>query len=230
MAWTTEQKREYARRRYQTHKELIRQQQREWRLKNYKAKRTKEKAYYLKNRAKIIERRKRWRLDNLSREKVKEKILRDRYRASPAARAKLNADFRAWYEKNAPRKREMNSRTYAKNLEYYRAKRREYYATHKADHHANVYLRRAKAKGVTIDTRGVTNLYRWIKTASKVRCTYCKAIVPKGKRHLDHATPLCRGGEHCVKNLVPACAKCNQSKFKSTAAEFRKLLRTKAKR
>lgn len=41
------------------------------------------------------------------------------------------------------------------------------------------------------------------------RCLYCHT----GKyEQLDHVEPLSRGGRHVLKNIVPACAKCNGSK------------------
>lgn len=40
------------------------------------------------------------------------------------------------------------------------------------------------------------------------RCVYCG----KGFEHLDHINPLSRGGRHTLKNLAPACARCNLSK------------------
>jgi len=40
------------------------------------------------------------------------------------------------------------------------------------------------------------------------RCAYCGGIA----EHVDHVKPLARGGPHCLANLRPACAPCNQSK------------------
>lgn len=38
--------------------------------------------------------------------------------------------------------------------------------------------------------------------------------------HLDHMTPLCRGGTHTVGNLVPCTAAVNLSKSDRTADEY----------
>jgi hypothetical protein len=40
-------------------------------------------------------------------------------------------------------------------------------------------------------------------------CVYCNA---KEKITVDHVVPVSRGGVHALRNLVPACAKCNSSK------------------
>ncbi|MFF4021460.1 HNH endonuclease [Nocardia elegans] len=47
-------------------------------------------------------------------------------------------------------------------------------------------------------------------------CVYCSGPF----EHLDHATPIARGGAHSLENVVPACAACNESKYNRTAEEF----------
>ena len=49
------------------------------------------------------------------------------------------------------------------------------------------------------------------------RCAYCGAP----SEHIDHVTPLARGGRHSIGNLVGACAACNLSKSKKLLAEWR---------
>lgn len=48
-------------------------------------------------------------------------------------------------------------------------------------------------------------------------CYYCGV---SGKLTQDHQTPICRGGEHTVENVVPACLVCNRTKARQTTAEF----------
>lgn len=47
-------------------------------------------------------------------------------------------------------------------------------------------------------------------------CAYCDAPA----EHLDHVTPLSRGGRDEPTNIVPACAACNLSKADHTLAEW----------
>ena len=47
-------------------------------------------------------------------------------------------------------------------------------------------------------------------------CAYCGAPA----EHVDHATPLARGGSGGPENLVLACATCNCSKGTQTVLEF----------
>lgn len=53
------------------------------------------------------------------------------------------------------------------------------------------------------------------------QCFYCHINVKRGiNLHLDHKTPLSRGGKHFITNLVPACQNCNLRKGTKTAEEF----------
>lgn len=51
-------------------------------------------------------------------------------------------------------------------------------------------------------------------------CFYCKRLVRRRFRTLDHKTPLSRGGKHTVSNVVMACGRCNSRKRDMTAREF----------
>jgi 5-methylcytosine-specific restriction endonuclease McrA len=48
-------------------------------------------------------------------------------------------------------------------------------------------------------------------------CVYCGAE----PTHVDHVWALSRGGPHCAWNLVPSCARCNQSKGGKLLSELR---------
>jgi 5-methylcytosine-specific restriction endonuclease McrA len=48
------------------------------------------------------------------------------------------------------------------------------------------------------------------------QCCYCDAP----SAHLDHVTPLSRGGRDVLSNVVPACADCNLNKAAFTLAEW----------
>lgn len=47
-------------------------------------------------------------------------------------------------------------------------------------------------------------------------CIYCGGEF----EHWDHATPISKGGLHCIENLATACADCNLRKNAKTQAEF----------
>lgn len=54
--------------------------------------------------------------------------------------------------------------------------------------------------------------------AHEHRCFYCKRELKRLTQ--DHVTPLSRGGEHTMDNIVPACRPCNSSKGARTLYEF----------
>ncbi|WP_369190139.1 HNH endonuclease [Streptomyces sp. R08] len=47
-------------------------------------------------------------------------------------------------------------------------------------------------------------------------CCYCDGPA----EHIDHVTPLSKGGRDVLSNAVPACADCNLSKAALTLAEW----------
>jgi 5-methylcytosine-specific restriction endonuclease McrA len=56
-----------------------------------------------------------------------------------------------------------------------------------------------------------------IKSLLEKPCFYCGAK----SEHLDHVTPISRGGRHSIGNLIQSCAGCNLSKSKKTIMEWR---------
>jgi 5-methylcytosine-specific restriction endonuclease McrA len=57
-----------------------------------------------------------------------------------------------------------------------------------------------------------------LKEQHEGRCAYCGVAA---SLQVDHRTPLARGGTNSIKNILPACASCNQRKHTLTEAEFR---------
>lgn len=51
-------------------------------------------------------------------------------------------------------------------------------------------------------------------------CAYCKRLLGS-EFHVDHKTPVRKGGGHELANLALACIQCNQEKHSKTVAEYR---------
>lgn len=51
------------------------------------------------------------------------------------------------------------------------------------------------------------------------RCYYCRALLGSDK-HLEHRTPLVRGGAHAIDNACWSCPSCNRRKGTKTEQEF----------
>ena len=51
-------------------------------------------------------------------------------------------------------------------------------------------------------------------------CYWCNVSLKNTKVHIDHYTPLSKGGEHTISNLVVSCSKCNLEKHSKDPLEF----------
>lgn len=68
----------------------------------------------------------------------------------------------------------------------------------------NRRVAKACGQSVSLDAwRGIIELFNGA-------CAYC--LRTDRKLTQDHMTPLSRGGEHAVHNVVPACGPCNSRK------------------
>ncbi|MGY5131292.1 HNH endonuclease [Streptomyces nigrescens] len=72
--------------------------------------------------------------------------------------------------------------------------------------------RRATAAGVEHESYSRTAIMRrW-----GYRCAYCD----ERATHLDHVTPISKGGADREANMLPACQRCNLTKGAKTLAEW----------
>lgn len=55
-----------------------------------------------------------------------------------------------------------------------------------------------------------------------LRCAYCGKPLFPGNFHVDHVTPLSRGGSSAADNLCLACPDCNRRKGRMTLEEWNK--------
>jgi len=60
-----------------------------------------------------------------------------------------------------------------------------------------------------------------IKKHGTLTCYLCLKPIPFGKDHLEHKTPLSRGGTNKRENLDVACQQCNCSKHNKTEREYK---------
>jgi 5-methylcytosine-specific restriction endonuclease McrA len=126
----------------------------------------------------------------------------------------------SWQARNPERVRENNLKWYANHKEDQQRKALEYRAAHAEQLAASRVARypailesnrrrRARLLDATVEPFTLADLFTSWAERGLVGCTYC----PTGAfEHMDHVVPLSRGGAHAIDNLVPACARCNQSK------------------
>ena len=82
--------------------------------------------------------------------------------------------------------------------------------------------RRALKMDSLIDnnSEAVEAVYKLATSSKRVRCYLCGEWAPVGHRHVDHITPLSKGGPHVSWNLAVVCDKCNLQKGTKPPAEF----------
>ena len=82
--------------------------------------------------------------------------------------------------------------------------------------------REHQAKGV-ITVQLIQRVYeRNIKHFGTLTCYLCSKPILFGKDHLEHKTPLSRGGTNYISNLDVACQSCNMCKRNKTLKEYRR--------
>jgi len=52
------------------------------------------------------------------------------------------------------------------------------------------------------------------------KCYYCETPLTLNQAEKEHKTPICRGGDDSIENIVPACTPCNRLKAWRTESEF----------
>lgn len=93
---------------------------------------------------------------------------------------------------------------------------------------ANKMRREVKLRALEDGTITAKALKR-IKETAKT-CPYCGININKENAHLDHMTPISKGGVHSIYNVIMSCAKCNIAKnnmsFKQWMGELEEPYRT----
>ena len=135
---------------------------------------------------------------------------------------KNDPEFKAKVRKNTKNKKEWKREYDRRYRERAREKRNEWsrnWAKRNPEKRRSISLN-YKAKRREIEDSGMTGaeLNEWKKRQSKV-CYWC-GVACKSNYHVDHYTPLSKGGAHQVENLVIACPRCNLTKNCTDPYEF----------
>lgn len=133
-----------------------------------------------------------------------------RVKASPEElQARKRAQDREYGRKNRKHRREYRRVYYTKNKELLNQRSREWSARHPEAQKARKAKRRAlEANAVGEHSRQDIELqYR----SQNGRCWWCGKKVGR-EFHVDHLTPLNRGGTNNANNIVISCPKCNHSR------------------
>ncbi len=137
-------------------------------------------------------------------------------------RVRNNERSKHWHYANKDHVRELHAQQYQENRETVLQRALDYQASHPEYVKAREARRRARItkNGGNCTTTELTDLY----TQQEGRCGFCGIPVfyaIKGDVHLEHMTPLSRGGTNDITNLVFSCSNCNLSKHDKTVDEWR---------
>ncbi|AHN84394.1 hypothetical protein SEABISCUIT_76 [Mycobacterium phage Seabiscuit] len=149
-------------------------------------------------------------------------------------RLELNVKQRLYYERN-------RDKVVAKQREYAQAHRAEKGAYDRAYKDSRrqsdplafrIYAgrKRARLAGASVEDFDSLDLelYWLCNGISAARCYYTGELLGPDF-HLDHKTPLSRGGAHTLDNLVPCSPFANVGKKDRTEPEYREFLRARAR-
>jgi len=124
---------------------------------------------------------------------------------------------RQWREKNKEHIKNYD-KEYRKDNEEVHAKARErlrVWVRNNPERHrinkANSSRKRRAVKQNRESNLTASQINALIKNSNNI-CFWCDREIPKGKMHLDHITPLSKGGDDTINNLVVSCASCNLRK------------------
>lgn len=138
-----------------------------------------------------------------------------------ATREKVIARVRKNVLKNPKRRLAYNRVWRRRNLEKVRESARQWSRRNRAAKAAEQSARRAIVRAATAeDSRAIRSFYEMVRTIPRLRCFWCKRVVAKKDRNVDHIIPLRRGGQHRLSNLCCACSSCNRSKCARLPSEF----------
>ena len=132
---------------------------------------------------------------------------------------KARAAAKKWIHAYPEKRREQKRRERARDPGKTKAMWAKYHAAHPEVRRLTSVNYRARK----LSAPGTFTARQWKDQMShyRGRCGYCGVEAPL---QADHRIPLSRGGSNDIGNIMPACARCNTRKARSTESEFRRRL------
>jgi 5-methylcytosine-specific restriction endonuclease McrA len=152
----------------------------------------------------------------------------------PREAERRKARTAAWRAANPEKKRAQRKAEYERNKEAAKAAAREWTRTHPehaaathrayraANHEAVLHAERVKnARRKGAPGHFTAEDIRRIYNEQEGCCYYCGKSLTR--YHIEHKTPIVRGGSNDPENIAVACARCNLRKGYMTEQEFREV-------
>lgn len=187
------------------HSEAEKERGRAWRAEHRSELRAQQKRQRDENNERHRERKKRW--YDANPEKVRAMAKRTRATNRDKISARRKAAYKALAEPELRLRGERAAARYEATREQALARAKAWRDANPHKVSANYARRRLRISAATIQQFTLDELRQRIAVFGG-RCAYCGGP----HEHMDHVKPIAKGGPHCLANLRPACAKCNQKK------------------
>lgn len=178
-------------------------------IKNKEKRKIRDAKYFSENKEWISKKRK------ASYQKNKETILLDikEYRLKNKEHIKkVRAEY---YQKNKQKHLDNMAKYYEENTEKVKKRTAKYAKTDKGIAiRRNVWHKRTMLHRET----DITTEYLKNKLDKSIICYYCFKILDE--KHIDHFTPVAKGGKHIMSNIVISCPTCNLTKSAKDPIKF----------
>ncbi|AXH72170.1 MAG: HNH endonuclease [Siphoviridae sp. ctdc_1] len=193
-------------------KECTRQRVNSWREKNRDRYLQNCKNYYSENREEISLKSAVYRSEN------KEQIRRSDEKYRSQNRDKKNAQQKFYRSQNKDVISERNRKYKLENPEKIKQKNRNYVARNPEKARLWAVNNQHKRRSYKKSSLKSSELKEWLVSQPKV-CLYCRCECEQNF-HIDHITPLSKGGLHEIQNLTISCEWCNCHKSNKSVEEF----------
>ena len=185
---------------YRTYNKKYREQRLQWNKAYYQRNKARARKYYEDNKEEILT-KKAEKYDN-EREHLKEIALKS-YHKCKGTEA---------YKKRMERTRESRNKYI-----------RKWNKTPKGKQNSTVCRHRRMSRKLNAKDSFTADDIKDLYATQGGSCYYCSVEIENGF-HVDHMTPLSRGGRNDVSNICLACAPCNLKKHTKTAEEFQQVI------
>jgi len=222
MPYKDKEKERKAKKKYRLlHLEEIRIKKRQYRILNDKKIKAKKKIYHIKNRVRINEKSKLYRIKNRALLRIKDSI------RNKSQKRRLY--WRVRYTKNRGKLLEQKREYHQRNKHKRSAYRKKYKNTinGRIIIRLNNLKRKSKIKRVSDGSINHGAIMKKL-VEQNMKCVYCPKNI-KINFHIDHKTPLIRGGKHTISNAQLLCPPCNLRKKHRTHREFLHILKNQKK-
>lgn len=186
-------------------KELLKQKEKEYKLKNKDNIVKKSKIYYEGHKKEIIEKTKAWQNKN----KEHKQSYDNEYRAKN--RDEILLKGRKYREKNRDALANKRKERYVENKDVLLERHKKWKTDSRVSYLRSKHMSRKKRRTTNKGLPATLTAAQWetIKTAFNEKCAYCGKV---RELEQDHFVALSNGGEYTHNNIVPACKSCNSSK------------------